>query len=79
MKQKEEAFPAGEEIKQPDQGPEPEEVKAPEPDFLQQYRKCYPDVARFHVTGDHLVFLDRDYQQAVSHQQRCGKGELTTY
>lgn len=56
-----------------------EEVNGPEPDFLKQYRECYPDVKHFHVTGDNLVFLDRDYEQAVSHQQRCGRGELKTY
>lgn len=67
MKQKEETLPGGEETKQP------------EPYFLRQYRRCYPKVKRFHLTGDRLVFLDRDYQQAVSHQQQCGKGELTTY
>lgn len=55
------------------------EVPRPDPGFLKQYRECYPGVKHFHVTGDHLVFLDRDYEQAVSHQQQWGKGELKTY
>lgn len=54
-----------------------EEVIIPEPDFLKQYRECYPSVKHFHVTGDNLVFLD--YEQAVSHQNSIGKGELKTY
>lgn len=56
-----------------------EEVVPPEPNFLKQYRECYPSVKHFHVTGDNLVFLERDYEQAVSHQQSIGKGELKTY
>lgn len=56
-----------------------EEVNLPEPDFLKQYRECYPDVKHFHVTSDNLVFLERDYEQAVSHQQSIGRGELKTY
>lgn len=75
MKQKEVALPAGEETKIPDIQPE----QLPEPDYLKQYRECYPDVGHFHVTGDNLVFLDSDYDQAVSHQQGCRKGELKTY
>ena len=67
MKQKEELPSSG------------EETKMPEPDFLKQYRECYPDVAHFHVTGDSLVFLDSDYNQAISHQNTIGKGELKTY
>lgn len=55
-----------------------EEVNLPEPDFLKQYRECYPGV-KFHVTGDNLVFLERDYEQAVSHQNSIGRGELKTY
>lgn len=54
-----------------------EEVSLPEPNFLKQYRECYPSVKHFHVTGDNLVFLD--YEQAVSHQNSIGKGELKTY
>lgn len=50
-----------------------------EPEFLKQYRACYPGVKKFHVTGDNLVFLDKDYQNAVSHQAKVGKGELKTY
>lgn len=56
-----------------------EEVIIPEPDFLKQYRECYPSEKHFHVTGDNLVFLERDYEQAVSHQNSIGKGELKTY
>lgn len=50
-----------------------------EPEFLNQYRACYPGVKKFHVTSDNLVFLDKDYQNAVSHQAQVGKGELKTY
>lgn len=54
-----------------------EEVNLPEPDFLKQYRECYPGVKHFYVTSDNLVFLD--YEQAVSHQNSIGRGELKTY
>lgn len=77
MKQKEETLPTGQETKMPDIQPEPPPPS--EPDFLKQYRVCYPDVKKFHVTGDGLVFLDSDYDQAVSHQNTIGKGELKTY
>ena len=50
-----------------------------EPEFLKQYRACYPGVKKFHVTGDNLVFLGHEHDKAVSHQKRCGKGELKTY
>ena len=50
-----------------------------EPEFLNQYRACYPGVKKFHVTSDNLVFLDKDYQNAVSYQAQVGKGELKTY
>lgn len=75
MKEKQEGLPAVGETRMR----EPDIVTAPEPDFLKQYHACYPKVKHFHVTGDNLVFLDRDYEQAVSHQQKCGKGELKTY
>lgn len=29
-----------------------------EPDFLKQYRRCYPRAKKFHVTSDGLVFPD---------------------
>nr|DAM30765.1 MAG TPA: hypothetical protein [Caudoviricetes sp.] len=50
-----------------------------EPAFLAQYREAYPDSLNFHVTGDNLVFLGHERDKAVSHQNRCGKGELKTY
>lgn len=56
-----------------------EDAILPEPDFLKQYRESYPGVKHFHVTGDNLVFLERDYEQAVSHQNSIGRGELKTY
>lgn len=81
MKQKEEISPATEQVAppEPEEVKPPQPVKLPEPDFLGQYRLCYPRVKKFHVTGDGLVFLDRDFKQALSHQNRIGKGELTTY
>lgn len=74
MKEKEEIQPVEKDVMT-----ESEAVLSPEPDFLKQYRECYPSVKHFHVTGDNLVFLERDYEQAVSHQQSIGKGKLKTY
>lgn len=48
------------------------------PDFLKQYRACYPDTKQFFVTGDNLVFPDNP-QAAEAHQNSIGKGELKTY
>lgn len=76
---KEETLPASKETKQPEPVQELKTILPPEPDFLKQYRECYPGVKRFHVTSDNLVFLERDYEQAVSHQQSIGRGELKTY
>jgi len=59
--------------------PAVEEMSLPDPGFLKQYRECYPGIKHFHVTGDNLVFFERDYEQAVSHQRSIGKGELKTY
>ena len=50
-----------------------------EPAFLAQYRAAYPECSIFYVTYDNLVFLSHEYDKAVSHQSRCGKGELKTY
>lgn len=50
----------------------------PEPDFLKQYRRCYPRAKKFHVTGDGLVFPD-DKKAAEAHQRCIGCGELRTY
>lgn len=50
-----------------------------EPDFLKQYRAAYPKNKKFHVTGDHLVFLNREYKQALAHQKTIARGELKTY
>ncbi|WP_018669008.1 hypothetical protein [Bacteroides gallinarum] len=50
----------------------------PEPDFLEQYRRCYPRAKKFHVTGDGLVFPD-DKKAAEAHQRCIGRGELRTY
>ncbi|KAA6336273.1 hypothetical protein EZS27_015560 [termite gut metagenome] len=47
-----------------------------EPPFLVDYRASYPAGAKFHVTGDNMVFLD--YNQAFAHQKHC-KGKLQTY
>lgn len=58
---------------------EPQEKPVAEPEFLKQYRECYPGVGKFHVTGDNMVFLDKEYKTAVSHQAKVGKGELKTY
>ena len=66
------------EKQQPDSSGE-EKIRQAEPDFLKQYRSCYPNVKKFHVTGDCLVFFDRDYEQAIAHQRTIGKGELKTY
>lgn len=74
MKEKEEIQPAVEDVMT-----ESDTIQFSEPDFLKQYRECYPDVKHFHVTGDNLVFFERDYEQAISHQQNIGKGELKTY
>lgn len=74
MKEKEEIQPVVEDVLT-----ESDTVQSQEPDFLKQYRECYPGVKHFHVTGDNLVFLERDYEQAVSHQNSIGKGELKTY
>lgn len=49
-----------------------------EPDFLKQYRACYPRAKKFHVTGDGLVFPD-DKKAAEAHQRCIGRGELRTY
>lgn len=54
-------------------------VPANEPAFLAQYREAYPDSLNFHVTGDNMVFLGHERDKAVSHQKKCGKGELKTY
>ena len=59
--------------------PAVEEAILQDPGFLKQYRECYPGIKHFHVTGDNLVFFERDYEQAVSHQRSIGKGELKTY
>lgn len=74
MKQKEEI-----QLAEKDVMTEADTIQSPEPNFLKQYRECYPGVKHFHVTGDNLVFLERDYEQAVSHQKSIGKGELKTY
>lgn len=50
-----------------------------EPAFLTQYRAVYPTSKKFHVTSDNLVFLEREYKQALAHQRTIGKGELSTY
>lgn len=50
-----------------------------EPAFLAQYRAAYPDSLNFHVTGDNMVFLGHERDKAVSHQKKCGKGELKAY
>ncbi|KAA6346435.1 hypothetical protein EZS27_006085 [termite gut metagenome] len=47
-----------------------------EPAFLASYRASYPAGAKFHVTGDNMVFLD--YDKALAHQKHC-KGKLQTY
>lgn len=49
-----------------------------EPDFLKQYRDCYPKAKKFFVTGDNLVFPDNP-KAADAHQSSVGKGELKTY
>jgi hypothetical protein len=49
-----------------------------EPDFLKQYRRCYPRAKKFHVTSDGLVFPD-DKKAAEAHQRCIGCGELRTY
>ncbi len=53
-------------------------VQPLEPEFLKQYRACYPKAKKFHVTGDNLVFPD-NLKAAEAHQSRLGKGELKTY
>lgn len=58
--------------------PVAEPVKQPEPDFLGQYRTCYPHTRTFYVTGDSLVFPDNP-KAAEAHQQSIGKGKLETY
>ena len=57
----------------------PVTIPANEPAFLAQYREAYPDSLNFHVTGDNMVFLEHERDKAVSHQKKCGKGELKTY
>lgn len=70
-------------MKTKDRKPVPEEVTAEtaghaEPDFLKQYRACYPRAKKFHVTGDSLVFPDNK-EAAEAHQRCIGHGELKTY
>ena len=50
-----------------------------EPAFLAQYRTCYPKCQKFHVTSDHLVFLENEFDKAAAHQATLGSGELITY
>ena len=57
----------------------PVTVPANEPAFLAQYREAYTDSLNFHVTGDNMVFLGHERDKAVSHQKKCGKGELKSY
>lgn len=64
--------------KENEQVPVEEVIHSPEPDFLKQYRACYPRAKKFYVTGDNLVFPDNP-QAAESHQKSVGKGELKTY
>ncbi|MEG1926281.1 MAG: hypothetical protein RR415_11100 [Ruthenibacterium sp.] len=49
-----------------------------EPDFLKQYRVCYPRAKRFFVTSDNLIFPDNP-EAANAHQSSIGRGELKTY
>lgn len=60
------------------QVPEQEITQPEEPDFLKQYRACYPKAKKFHVTGDNLVFPD-NLKAAEAHQNSIGRGELKTY
>lgn len=55
------------------------ELKRVEPAFLAQYRTCYPKCQKFHVTSDHLVFLENELDKAAAHQATLGSGELITY
>lgn len=57
---------------------QPELNNQPEPDFLRQYRACYPRVKRFFVTSDALVFPDNP-EAADAHQNSIGRGELKIY
>lgn len=57
---------------------QPELNNQPEPDFLRQYRACYPRAKRFFVTSDALVFPDNP-EAADAHQNSIGRGELKIY
>lgn len=58
---------------------QPESGKKKEPDFLKQYRQCYPDNKTFYVTTDRMVFLEGEEDNARLHQHGMGKGEVSTY
>lgn len=72
MKKKEETQTTEEAVQQPELN------VPPEPDFLKQYRACYPRAKRFFVTSDSLVFPDNP-EAADAHQNSIGHGELKTY
>ena len=38
-----------------------------------------PKCQKFHVTSDHLVFLENELDKAAAHQATLGSGELITY
>lgn len=61
-----------------DETPEVQPEGTKEPDFLKQYRECYPNCKKFHVTSDNLVFLDKQLDAAKAHQSKI-QGELKTY
>lgn len=58
---------------------QPKTGKKEEPDFIKQYRRCYPGNKTFYVTTDRMVFLEIDKESAYNHQKRCGGGEVRTY
>lgn len=65
--------------KEKTEAPVTQEPKRKEPAFLAQYRACYPNSKKFHVTSDNLVFLESEQKKAAAHQATLGRGELLTY
>lgn len=45
------------------------------PSFILSYIKAYPDEKAFHVTSDRQVFLEKDRNLAVLHQNSLKNGE----
>lgn len=52
--------------------------KADKREFLRQYIERYPGNKTFHVTGDNMVFLEKDLSLARLHQKTLSEGSVTS-